>query len=77
MGLWLLLFPFEPIKLPLTISIGDDTCVETIGNVEEQNTRQAVFFQHGLFDSSDGWICNYEKNCLPFIFVNRGFDVVS
>lgn len=37
--------------------------------------KQAVYFQHGLLDSSDGWICNYEKNCLPFIMLKRGFDV--
>jgi lysosomal acid lipase/cholesteryl ester hydrolase len=34
-----------------------------------------VYFQHGLFDSSDGFICNYERNCLPFIMLKRGFDV--
>jgi lysosomal acid lipase/cholesteryl ester hydrolase len=38
-------------------------------------SKQAVYFQHGLLDSSDGWICNYEKNCLPFIMLKRGFDV--
>lgn len=46
-------------------------------NIDEQNNQQAVYFQHGLFDSSDGWVCNYEKNCLPYILVNKGFDVVS
>jgi len=38
--------------------------------------KQAVFFQHGLLDSCDAWICNYEKYSLPFIMTNKGFDVV-
>ena len=38
-------------------------------------TRQPVLFQHGLLDSSDGWICNSEANCPPYILANLGFDV--
>lgn len=26
-------------------------------------------------DSSDGWICNSEENCIPFILANKGFDI--
>ncbi len=37
--------------------------------------KQPVLFQHGLLDSSDGWVCNTEENCLPFLFANTGFDV--
>jgi lysosomal acid lipase/cholesteryl ester hydrolase len=37
--------------------------------------KQPVLFQHGLLDSSDGWICNQEEKCLPFILANAGFDV--
>lgn len=44
---------------------------------EMANSKQPVYFQHGLLDSSDGWICNYENNCLPFIMCNRGFDIVN
>jgi pimeloyl-ACP methyl ester carboxylesterase len=31
--------------------------------------------QHGLLDSSDGWVCNTEDNCIPFILANKGFDI--
>ncbi len=34
-----------------------------------------VLFQHGIFDSSDGWVCNGEEHSLPFIFANNNFDV--
>ena len=39
--------------------------------------KQAVFMQHGILDSSDGWACNHEKYCIPFILCNKGFDVVK
>jgi lysosomal acid lipase/cholesteryl ester hydrolase len=31
--------------------------------------------QHGLFDSCDSWVGNYESRSLPFILANRGYDV--
>jgi len=36
---------------------------------------QPILFQHGIMDSSDGWLCNQEERCFPFIFANLGFDV--
>lgn len=33
------------------------------------------FFQHGLLDSSDGWVCNLRSKCLPYIMANKGFEV--
>ena len=36
---------------------------------------QPVLFQHGILDSSDGWLCNYEERCFPFLFSDLGFDV--
>ena len=45
----------------------------------EENYKQVlkppIFFQHGLFDSSDCWVCNKEKNCYAFILANKGFDI--
>lgn len=40
-------------------------------------TAIPVIFIHGLFDSSDGWICNGKKDSLPFILLNQSkvFDV--
>lgn len=37
--------------------------------------KHAVLFQHGLLDSSDGWLCNEEHLNLPLILANLGFDV--
>jgi pimeloyl-ACP methyl ester carboxylesterase len=37
--------------------------------------KQSVLFIHGILDSSDGWICNDEDKCLPFILANLGYDV--
>lgn len=45
-------------------------------NKPKSDKNQAVFFQHGLLDSSDAWICNYERYSIPFILCNKGFDVV-
>jgi pimeloyl-ACP methyl ester carboxylesterase len=37
--------------------------------------KQPVLFQHGLLDSSDGWVCNSEDLCLPYILANAGYDI--
>lgn len=37
--------------------------------------KMPVLFQHGILDSSDGWVCNSENKCLPFILANMGYDV--
>ena len=37
--------------------------------------KYPILFQHGLLDSSDGWICNSEEKSLPFILANMGYDV--
>jgi lysosomal acid lipase/cholesteryl ester hydrolase len=37
--------------------------------------KQSILLMHGIFDSSDGWVCNSEDKCIPFILANRGFDV--
>jgi lysosomal acid lipase/cholesteryl ester hydrolase len=37
--------------------------------------KQPVLFQHGILDSADGWVCNSEDKCLPYILANSGFDV--
>lgn len=42
---------------------------------KKNKLRQPILIQHGLFDSSDGWICNTENNCIPFILANKGYDV--
>ena len=34
-----------------------------------------VLLQHGLFDSSDGWVCNGEERSIAFALANNNFDV--
>ena len=36
--------------------------------------NQPVLFQHGIFDSSDGWVCN-GLHSIPLIFAENNFDV--
>jgi lysosomal acid lipase/cholesteryl ester hydrolase len=37
--------------------------------------KQSVLLMHGIFDSSDGWVCNEEDKCIPFILANLGYDI--
>ena len=34
-----------------------------------------VYLQHGLMDSSDSFITNYENKAIGFVLANRGYDV--
>ena len=34
-----------------------------------------VLFQHGLMDSSDGWVMNYKWQAPAFMMSNEGYDV--
>lgn len=49
------------------------------GGKGEKNFRfkqkQAILIMHGIFDSSDGWVCNSEDNCVPFVLANLGYDI--
>lgn len=46
-----------------------------VGSYNYDPNRPVVLFQHGLFDSSDSWVGNYERMSLPFILANKGYDV--
>ena len=37
--------------------------------------KQSVLIMHGIYDSSDCWVCNSEDKCIPFILANLGYDV--
>ena len=41
----------------------------------DSSSKPPVLFQHGIFDSSDGWVCNGEEHSIPFIFAKNNFDV--
>ena len=40
-----------------------------------KNNKQAILLQHGVLDSSDGFLCNKESMCLPLVLARNGFDV--
>jgi len=42
---------------------------------KSSSLKQPILFQHGIFDSSDGWICNSAEKCFPFILADLGYDV--
>ena len=44
-------------------------------NIEKNLTKQPILLVHGIFDSSDGWVCNDEDKCIPYILANLGYDV--
>lgn len=37
--------------------------------------KQPILFVHGIFDSSDGWVCNDEDKSLPLLLSKLGYDV--
>jgi lysosomal acid lipase/cholesteryl ester hydrolase len=37
--------------------------------------KEAILLIHGIFDSSDGWLCNSEDKCIPLTLVKLGYDV--
>lgn len=39
------------------------------------NRKQAVLIQHGIVDSSDGFLVNSEDKCLPLVLARQGYDV--
>jgi len=41
----------------------------------KEKQKQSILLVHGIFDSSDAWVCNNEEGCIPFILANLGFDV--
>ena len=44
-------------------------------NIEDGSILPPVLLQHGVFDSSDGWVCNGEDHSIAFVMANHNFDV--
>ena len=44
-------------------------------NEEEGSKLPPALLQHGIFDSSDGWVCNGEDHSIPFVLARNNFDV--
>jgi lysosomal acid lipase/cholesteryl ester hydrolase len=41
----------------------------------ESQKSPPILFQHGLLDSSDGWVCNTKERSLPFILSSKNYDI--
>ena len=55
-----------------------DGYILTIFHIPPKNISEKappVLFQHGLLDSSDGWICNGKEKSLPLILSNKNYDI--
>ena len=44
-------------------------------NCEDGSKLPPVLLQHGIFDSSDGWVCNGEDHSIAFVLAKNNFDV--
>jgi len=44
-------------------------------NCPDGSRLQPILLQHGVFDSSDCWVCNGEDHSIGFILANNNFDV--
>lgn len=44
-------------------------------NKSSESTQKVVLLQHGLHDSCDSWVANYENHSLAFILANKNYDV--
>ena len=42
---------------------------------ENSNNKKPVILQHGLLDDSWTWFALQDEGCLPFLLVDKGFDV--
>ena len=42
---------------------------------EKRNAFPPVLLQHGILDSSDGWVCNREEHSIAFVLAKNNFDV--
>lgn len=59
----------------------DDGYILTVFRIPGKSTepvedgKPVVLFQHGVFDSADGWVMNYAEVAPAFVAVNEGYDV--
>ncbi|KAL2342505.1 hypothetical protein Fmac_003790 [Flemingia macrophylla] len=63
-------YPFEAIHV-----ITKDGYVLLLERIPRRDARKAVFLQHGVFDSSMGWISNGVVGSPAFAAYDQGYDV--
>lgn len=58
----------------------EDGYILTVYRIQKKGTQiqeglKPIFMQHGLIDSSDGWIINDEGKAPAFMLANKGYDI--
>ncbi|GAB2209564.1 hypothetical protein Droror1_Dr00026783 [Drosera rotundifolia] len=63
-------YPYEAIHV-----VTDDGYILLLERIPRRDSRKAVFLQHGVFDSSMGWISNGVVGSPAFAAFDQGYDV--
>ncbi|WCJ21996.1 alpha/beta-Hydrolases superfamily protein [Euphorbia peplus] len=63
-------YPYEAIRV-----ITSDGYVLLLERIPRRDSRKAVYLQHGVFDSSMGWVSNGVVGSPAFAAYDQGFDV--
>ncbi|XP_076888898.1 uncharacterized protein LOC143539471 [Bidens hawaiensis] len=63
-------YPYEAIKV-----VTDDGYVLLLERIPRRDARKAVYLQHGVFDSSMGWVSNGVVGSPAFAAFDQGYDV--
>ncbi|GAU41537.1 hypothetical protein TSUD_140680 [Trifolium subterraneum] len=63
-------YPYEAIKV-----ITADGYIILLERIPRRDSRKAVFLQHGVFDSSMGWVSNGVVGSPAFAAYDQGYDV--
>ncbi|XP_065860696.1 uncharacterized protein [Euphorbia lathyris] len=63
-------YPYESIRV-----ITSDGYVLLLERIPRRDSRKAVYLQHGVFDSSMGWVSNGVVGSPAFAAYDQGFDV--
>ncbi|KAL8250567.1 hypothetical protein R6Q59_034260 [Mikania micrantha] len=63
-------YPYEAIRV-----VTDDGYVLLLERIPRRDARRAVYLQHGVFDSSMGWVSNGVVGSPAFAAFDQGYDV--
>ncbi|KAK9278199.1 hypothetical protein L1049_027760 [Liquidambar formosana] len=63
-------YPYEAIRV-----VTDDGYVLLLERIPRRDARKAVYLQHGIFDSSMGWVSNGVVGSPAFAAFDQGYDV--
>ncbi|KAI3785616.1 hypothetical protein L1987_44740 [Smallanthus sonchifolius] len=63
-------YPYEAIRV-----VTDDGYVLLLERIPRRDSRKAVYLQHGVFDSSMGWVSNGVVGSPAFAAFDQGYDV--